>query len=356
MFYATLLSLSLISCSGNSTKESTSTSEAEVKAVPQIEVANYKEGDMIKEGDAIVLSFTLPTEAAKPDSIVLSLNDKTFQKGLLTAATIATNGMKMGRQRIVIEAYKGGIVAAEKYLSLNIKSATKPISYRYTIVSTYPHDTRAYTQGLAFDGNTLYEGTGQRGISDLRTVELKSGQVIKSAPLPDQIFGEGITILGDKVYQLSWQEQRGFIYNKSTLDRIGEFTYAGEGWGLTTDGKQLYQSDGTRAIRIIDPTTLSEKSRIEVFDNVGPVEYLNELEYIDGELWANIYQTDKIARINPENGRVLGYIDFSNLLPKEDYTETTDVLNGIAYHKATGKIYVTGKNWPKIFEVKVIQK
>lgn len=356
MVYAALLSLSLISCSGDSKKEATSASETEIKAAPQIEVSRYKEGDMIKEGDAIALSFTLPKEAANPDSIVVSLNDKPIQKGLQTSATITTNGMKMGRQRIVIEAYKGGTIAAEKYLSLNIKSASKPASYRYTVVATYPHDTRAYTQGLAFDGNTLYEGTGQRGISDLRIVDLKSGQVVKNTPLPDQVFGEGIAILGDKIYQLSWQEQRGFVYDKKTFQKVSEFTYAGEGWGLTTDGKMLYQSDGTRAIRIIDPANLTEKSRIEVFDNVGPVEYINELEYINGELWANIYQTDKIARIDPETGRVLGYIDFSNLLPKEDYTESTDVLNGIAYHKGTGKIYVTGKNWPKLFEVKVVKK
>ena len=356
MVYAALISLLLVACSGESKKEEASASETEIKAAPQIEVARYKDGDMVKEGDAIKLSFTLPKEAENPDSIVLTLNEKPFQKGLQTSATIATNGLKMGRQRIVIEAYKGGTVAAERYLSLNIKSSIKPASYRYTVAATYPHDTRAYTQGLAFDGNTLYEGTGQRGISDLRIVDLKSGQVVKNVPLPDQVFGEGIAILGDKIYQLSWQEQRGFIYKKGTLERIGEFTYAGEGWGLTTDGKVLYQSDGTRAIRIVDPANLTEKGRIEVYDNVGAVEYINELEYIDGELWANIYQADKVARIDPETGKVLGYIDFSNLLSREDYSETTDVLNGIAYHKATGKVYVTGKNWPKLFEVKVVKK
>jgi len=262
----------------------------------------------------------------------------------------------MGRQRIVVEAYKGGSIAAERYLSLSIKSNSKPVAYRYAVVNTFPHDTHAYTQGLVFDGNTLYEGTGQRGISDLRIVDLKSGQVQKNVPLPEQFFGEGITILNDKIYQLTWQEQRGFVYNKKTMEKVGEFSYAGEGWGITTDGKMLYQSDGTNAIRIVDPSSLTEKGRIEVYDNVGAVEYLNELEFINGELWANIYQTDKIARIDPSTGKVLGYIDFSNLLPKSDYTEGTDVLNGIAYHKSSGKIYVTGKNWPKLFEVKVTKK
>lgn len=356
MLYVALVALAFASCNGKSSETADKVGDTAIKAVPQIEVAKYKDGDMIKEGDAIVLSFSLPNEAAKPDSVVLSLNDKVIQSGQELSAKIETVGMKMGRQRIVVEAYKGGSIAAERYLSLSIKSNSKPVAYRYAVVNTFPHDTHAYTQGLVFDGNTLYEGTGQRGISDLRIVDLKSGQVQKNVPLPEQFFGEGITILNDKIYQLTWQEQRGFVYNKKTMEKVGEFSYAGEGWGITTDGKMLYQSDGTNAIRIVDPSSLTEKGRIEVYDNVGAVEYLNELEFINGELWANIYQTDKIARIDPSTGKVLGYIDFSNLLPKSDYTEGTDVLNGIAYHKSSGKIYVTGKNWPKLFEVKVTKK
>lgn len=356
MLYVALVALAFASCNGKSSETANKVGDTAIKAVPQIEVAKYKDGDMIKEGDAIVLSFSLPNEAAKPDSVVLSLNDKVIQSGQELSAKIETVGMKMGRQRIVVEAYKGGSIAAERYLSLSIKSNSKPVAYRYAVVNTFPHDTHAYTQGLVFDGNTLYEGTGQRGISDLRIVDLKSGQVQKNMPLPEQFFGEGITILNDKIYQLTWQEQRGFVYNKKTMEKVGEFSYAGEGWGITTDGKMLYQSDGTNAIRIVDPSSFTEKGRIEVYDNVGAVEYLNELEFINGELWANIYQTDKIARIDPSTGKVLGYIDFSNLLPKSDYTEGTDVLNGIAYHKSSGKIYVTGKNWPKLFEVKVTKK
>lgn len=353
MVYAALLALSLMSCSGEAKKEAGSASTGEIKALPQIEVTSLKDGDLIKEGDAIKLAYTLPQEASASDSIVVTFNDKTIEHGGQALVSIPTIGLKMGHQRIVIESYKNGKIAAERYLSVNVKSASAPASYTYTVVKTYPHDTHAYTQGLLFDGNTLYEGTGQKGISDLRIVDLTSGRVVKSTPLPNEIFGEGVTILGDKIYQLSWQEQRGFIYDRKKLEKLGEFTYAGEGWGLTTDGTLLLLSDGTNAIRRFDPKTLTEVSRIEVYDNTGAVDKLNELEYIDGEIWANVYMTDRVVRIDPETGKVLGSINFSNLLPKADYTEGTDVLNGIAYHKATGKIYVTGKNWPKLFEIKV---
>jgi glutamine cyclotransferase len=355
MIYAAIISLALVSC-GEKTSKTTDNGAEEIKATPLIEVANVRDGQVFTEGESIAISFKLPTEANGADSTVVTFNDKKLPKANNASVTIATDGLKLGRQRIVIEAYKNGSLVAEKYLSVVLKSKLKPTLYTYKVEKIYPHDTRAYTQGLLFDGNTLYEGTGQRGISDIRITDLVTGQVVKSAPLPSEIFGEGIAIVGDKAYQLSWQDQRGFIYNKHTLEKIGEFTYAGEGWGLATDGKVLFHSDGTNAIRLVDPSSLTELSRIEVYDNTGAVEYLNELEYINGEIWANIYQTDKIARIDPSTGRVNGYVDLSNILPKNDYTETTDVLNGIAYHKASGKIYVTGKNWPKLFEIKVVKR
>lgn len=342
------------SCTGST--NSKTGSPAEVKALPLIEVVAPADGELFAEGSSIEVKFKLPQEVAQVDSVIVSFNGAILSRGVETALSVDTKGAKMGRQELKIEAYKKGLVVAEKYTSVNIKSAGVPTQYTYNVIKTYPHDTHAYTQGLTFDNGILYEGTGQRGASELRIVDLKSGAVKKSIQLPNEIFGEGIAILGDKIFQLSWQEQRGFVYNKNTLEKIRDFMYPGEGWGLTTDGKLLFLSDGSNVIRILDPEKLMETSRIEVYDNKGAVTYLNELEYINGEIWANIYMTDNIVRIDPKSGRVLGYIDFKGILPKSDYAPDTDVLNGIAYNTQTGQLFVTGKYWPKMFEVKVVKK
>ena len=353
---AVVLFAILLSCKSNGSNANQTASTTETKIIPFIEVVSPKENEVIAEGKSVTLQYSLPTEATSSDSVVILLNNNKLYSGCPDLLNIPTEGLPMGTQRIVLAAYKSGDKVAEKHLSISIKSATKPTLYSYKVVNTYAHDNQAYTQGLTIDNNLLYEGTGQRGISDLRIVDLSTGQVEKSLPLPNYIFGEGIAVLNDKIYQLSWQEQRGFIYDKNKFEKIGEFVYPGEGWGITTDGNMLFMSDGTKSIRIIDPNTLAEKSRIEVYDNMSAVEYINELEFINGEIWANLYLTDKVARIDPSSGKVLGYIDFKNLLPSKDRTENTDVLNGIAYNSKTGQIFVTGKNWPKLFEIKIIKK
>ena len=354
-----LLAVSVVSvifqsCDGNSNKVASSAEE--IKALPLIEMSSPKDGELIAEGTSVPVKYSLPEGVKDVDSTVISFNGKVVSRGTEPAVVIQTAGLKMGRQEIKIEAYKGGAVAAEKYSSISIKSANKPTQYTYNVLKTYPHDTRAYTQGLTFDNNILYEGTGQKGESELRIVDLKSGAVQKSLQLPSDIFGEGIAILGDKIFQLSWQEQRGFVYDKRSFEKLREFMYPCEGWGLTTDGTVLFLSDGTNVIRVFDPEKLIEISRIEVYDDKSSVAYLNELEYINGEIWANIYMTDNIARIDPKTGQVLGYIDFKGLLPKADYGPDTDVLNGIAYNSHTGQLFVTGKKWPKLFEIKVQKK
>lgn len=228
-----------------------------------------------------------------------------------------------------------------------------PTVYGYRVVNTFPHDPVAFTQGLVYDGGGLLEGTGRWGESTLREVALETGSVLRSHALEPQYFGEGITLLGDRIYQLTWQEQTGFVYDRNTFAPLATFTYPHEGWGITHDGARLIVSDGTQTIRFWDPETLLETGRITVRDNEGPVNRLNELEYINNEIWANIWLTDLIARISPETGDVLGYVDLSGLLDTSAPAQPVDVLNGIAYDEATGRIFVTGKLWPSLFEIEV---
>jgi glutamine cyclotransferase len=230
-----------------------------------------------------------------------------------------------------------------------------PVAYTYRVINTYPHDPDAFTQGLDFDGDRLFEGTGRWGESSLREVGLESGTVLRSRPLDAQYFGEGITILNDKVFQLTWQEQTGFVYNRDTFEPLQTFTYPHEGWGITHDGTRLIVSDGTSTIRFWDADTLQEIGSITVRDHEGPVNRLNELEYVNGEIWANIWLTDLIARISPETGDVLGYIDLTNLLDTSALAQPADVLNGIAVNDA-GRVFVTGKLWPSLFEIEVIEE
>lgn len=225
-------------------------------------------------------------------------------------------------------------------------------AYSYEVVATYPHDPKAFTQGLQFADGILYETTGQEGESWVRKVDLASGAVQVQHDLADEFFGEGMVIWGDEIVTITWRSQKGFVFDKATLAPKREWTYAGEGWGLTADDTRIFMSDGTSQIRIIDPATLQETSRIDVTMNGKPVDQLNELEYIKGEIWANVFQTDRIARIDPATGEVKGVIYLGGLL-KPDERRNTDVLNGIAYDKAGDRIFVTGKYWPKLFEIRV---
>jgi glutaminyl-peptide cyclotransferase len=229
--------------------------------------------------------------------------------------------------------------------------------YTYRVVNAFPHDPAAFTQGLVYQDGIFYEGTGLRGQSTLRKVDPSTGQVLQGIRLPDQYFGEGIAILGQRLYQLTWQENTGFIYDKDSFELLDTWSYEGEGWGLATDGQRLLMSDGSHELRFLDPDTLAELGRLAVLDGEGqPVARLNELEWIEGEVWANVWLTDLIARIDPASGRLLGWIDLTGLLPDEDRAaQRVDVLNGIAYDAATGRLFVTGKWWPKLFEIELVE-
>jgi glutamine cyclotransferase len=245
-------------------------------------------------------------------------------------------------------------------------------------VDTYPHDPAAFTQGLVYQDGWLYEGTGLRGESSLRRVDLVSGDVQQFIELPDQYFGEGITIYGDKIYQLTWQSNVGFVYDLETFERIGEFTYPTEGWGLTHDGEHLIMSDGTALLYYLSPDTLEIVDQVEVTVDgetalrasipgfcfpfgertrvyVEPAIGFNELEYIEGEIWANVWASDCIARIDPQSGHLTSWIDLTHLLAQTDVTRPVDVLNGIAYDAHQDRLFVTGKLWPNLFQIEITQ-
>jgi len=226
--------------------------------------------------------------------------------------------------------------------------------YTCNIVNTYPHDRNAFTQGLVFEDGVLYEGTGRFGYSTLRRVELETGDILQIRELSAQFFGEGITIYGNKIIQLTWQSNIGFVYDKNSFELLQEFNYSTEGWGITHDGKRLIMSDGTSTLHFLDPQTFEEIGQLGVFDNDCPVTRLNELEYVQGEIYANVWQTDRVARIAPETGRVIGWVELGGLLTTEDRSEPVDVLNGIAYDAKTDRLFVTGKLWSKLFEIELI--
>lgn len=236
------------------------------------------------------------------------------------------------------------------------RHVAKPPEYTFKIVHTFPHDSNAFTQGLAYGDGLLYESTGLRGHSSLRKVRLETGEILQRIELPSDLFGEGITLLKNQVIQLTWQSHTGFVYRLNDFRLLRQFSYSGEGWGLASDGHQIFMSDGTPEIRVLDPATLAEKRRFTVHDGNKSVAELNELEFIDGELFANIWQTDRIARISPGNGEVVGWIDLTGLLSPVYQLGPGAVLNGIAYDLEGKRLFVTGKLWPKIFEIQLVPK
>ncbi|HKB14290.1 MAG TPA: glutaminyl-peptide cyclotransferase [Vicinamibacterales bacterium] len=227
--------------------------------------------------------------------------------------------------------------------------------YGYQVVRSYPHDHDAFTQGLQYVDGALYEGTGLNGRSSIRRVELETGKVLQRRDVPSQHFGEGITIFKADLIELTWQTHVAFVYDRKTFEPKKQFSYPGEGWGLTHDGTSLIMSDGSDELRYLDPITFAEKRRLKVTAEGAPLRNLNELEYVRGEIFANIWQTDYVARISPSTGKLTGYVDLRGLLTPAERA-STDVLNGIAYDEAHDRLFVTGKLWPKLFEIKVVKK
>lgn len=291
------------------------------------------------------------------NSIEIKLQDQVTPIRLSEKFTIDVSELKLGNHELQVTLEVNGetVKISEKIKILN---SEKPKLYTYEIVNTYPHDILAYTQGLEFHGDTLYESTGQRGESTLRKVDYETGEVLKKVELDQFYFGEGLTILSDKIYQLTWQSQEGLVYDLESMKLLNKFAYSEskEGWGLCNDGEQLYKSDGTDKIWMLDAESLEEVSFIQPTTNKAVLNQVNELEWVDGKIYANTYQKDGVVIINPKTGGVEGVVDFRGLRDKVKQHSRLDVLNGIAYHASSKRLFVTGKNWNQLFEVNLIEK
>ncbi|MDQ3914779.1 MAG: glutaminyl-peptide cyclotransferase [Actinomycetota bacterium] len=258
------------------------------------------------------------------------------------------------RRRLAAAAAAALLAACSSGAPASDAQASAPVEGPgYVQVGKFPHDPEAFTQGLGFRGTALFEGTGLEGRSSLRRVDLETGEVLRQVELADHLFGEGITIMGRRIYQITWQNGRCFVYDRRTFERVKRFSYEGEGWGLTHAGARLIMSDGTATIRFRDPESFAVLDEIEVTDDGEPVAMLNELEWVNGEIFANVWQTDEVVRIDPETGNVTGRLDLTALRQQEDAEGPHDVTNGIAYMKAEDRLFVTGKLWSNVYEIEL---
>jgi len=316
---------------------------------------NYKMGEVVQ------VNFTTRLKDGLLDKIEISVDGKLLQtsKNLTNTISYKTSDFGVGKHIVKISAIKSDGVSGENYEEIFVTSDVKPIKYTYQIVAVYPHNIAHWTQGLEFRDNILFEGTGQEGSSSIYQLDLKTGKAQKEYKLENQYFGEGITILNNKIFELTYKNDIGFIYDLNTFKILNTWKYKSkEGWGLTNDGNSLIMSDGTENIYFIHPETFKEIRKIQVCNEKNVVKNLNELEYIKGEIWANIWTTDNLVIIDPKTGKVTGEVNLSGLNGSilQNKNDQIDVLNGIAWNPVSDKIYVTGKLWPKLFEIKLIRK
>jgi glutamine cyclotransferase len=362
--YISLISLVLvavISCSGSAGRQGAKGPEdaavvkdSDTRPVKRlIEVLSPADNASFTCTDKINFSVTHAAGQVHVDSVQVWVGSRL---ALTISSLPATAELVMdgdpGRISVRAVAYSQATKPQTVAMFINLVSDIDPVTYRHRVIKSYPHDRKAYTQGLVYDSGFFYEGTGQQGESSLRKVDPETGKVLSQASLDGSLFGEGVALLGDRIYQLTWTSKVGFVYEKETLRQVNRIYYQTQGWGLTTMGDSLVMSDGTNVIWFLD-ADFNVLSSVDVWDNKGVVDNLNELEMIDGELWANIWQTDRIARIDPRTGKVLGYVELNNLLPREERRPETDVLNGIAWDAEGRRLFVTGKYWPRLYEITV---
>jgi len=307
------------------------------------------------------LTISISEKNNKPiDSVQFSIGNKKIESNG-TTSTLNINNFKLGKHTITaLVFYQNKTEKVSK--TVYFMADTAPEIYTYKIINTYPHDKNAFTQGLEYYNGYLFEGTGRKGQSYIRKVELETGKALQQKDLDAAYFGEGITVFNNKIYQLTWQSGFGIVYDLETFEKEKEFKYTKslQGWGLANNGKQLLKTDGTERIWFLNPETLLEESYIEAYTNKRKVENLNELEYINGLIYANIWQQNSILIINPQTGKVEGVADLDGLkkeiLKEQNLTDSDEVLNGIAYDKENNRIFVTGKHWAKLYEIELIKK
>ncbi|SDB43003.1 Glutamine cyclotransferase [Flavobacteriaceae bacterium MAR_2010_188] len=310
---------------------------------------NHKD-DHFKVGDTLKLNIS-QGKNTEFETVTYTLDSKSF-----TDNTVLKD-LKLGAHTITAT-INANSNTTEVSKVIYINSSVAPKIYSFKIINVYPHDITSYTQGLEFHDGELYESTGQYKESKLRKVNFETGEVLKNIDLEDQYFGEGLTVLNDNLYQLTWKSNIGFVYDINTFEKTRTFNYGNskEGWGLCNDGSKLYKSDGTERIYTLNPENLAEGDYIEVYTNNGKIASLNELEWINGKIYANIYQRNGVAIVDPTTGAVDGVVDFSSLRKKVTQHPGLDVLNGIAYNPERNTIFVTGKHWDKLFEVEISEK
>lgn len=337
----------LYSC--NSTKEQKNKPSPRVKSLSKI--VEPRNGLRQTIGDTIQFKISSNNSEVTIDSVEI------LNEGRIVADNQqiwVTNAENPGKHNLTVSVYLSNGTTEKKRHSVTLLSDIEPLRYTYRITNTYPHDPDAFTEGLFIENGQLFESTGEKGQSTLRKVDLESGKVLKSIDLASQYFGEGIAPFDNYIYMLSWKERTGFVFDKNSFEQIRQFTYPTEGWGMTTNGKELIMSDGTYIIRFMEPESFSENRQIKVYDQNGPVDFLNELEYINGDLFAVRWQTEMVYIIDPESGKVKGILDLEGIFDYSLYDRRIDVLNGIAYNEKTDRYYITGKWWPKLFEIQLV--
>lgn len=347
-----------VSCNG-SVKSDNDTSEAnETPKELSANLVNIEEPDdgaKYSSGDEIILKLSLRGNII-PDSVRVFFDGEPLAtiKAPDLEYAFDTRSSRLGRLPLKIMAYEGNKRPQVLTHFVTVMSDIKPDLYSYRVINMYPHDINAYTQGLVYHDGYFYESTGGEGESTLRKVEIETGNVLKIHNLESKFFGEGLVLYDGRLFQLTWRNNVGFVYDIQSFEEIKRVHYTTQGWGLTSNGQELIMSDGTNKLYFLEPEYFTVVSSIEVYDDNSQVWQLNELEYINGEIWANIYTTDRIARIDPSTGKVLAYIDLTGILPDEDRHPELAELNGIAWDNNKGRLFITGKNWPRLFEIELV--
>ena len=321
----------------------------------QILISSPTNLGMYTIGEKIKVNASIPG-GLNPDSVKISFNNNIQIVETTLNFELPTDSANAGNNRIIINAWVKGKDYTNS-ISVLLRSNIVPQQYTYKIVKKYPHDQKNYTQGLIYENGFIYEGTGQYGESMLLKYKLSNNELTQSFNLPQDVFGEGIVASKNHLYQLTWQSHVAYEYEKETFKLINKFDFGTEGWGITNLNDNLVMSDGSYTLYVLSPESFNEIKRIEVYDNVGPVSMLNELEFINGEIYANVYQTDQIVIINPKNGCVIAKIDLTGLLDKTKIKDhDVDVLNGIAWDESGKRLFLTGKWWPEMYEVQLVKK
>lgn len=326
------------------------------KPIAKISITSDKK--TITSGDSVTIHISVKVKDGELEKSNLFMNNELIKTSKEAEFDHRMELTATGKHQIKIVSIKTDGVEGVNFQSLEVVSDIQPEMLTYEVVRSYPHNTEHFTQGLEFHDGVLYESTGENGKSGIFKIDIETGKVLKSVALENEYFGEGISIMDDKIYQLTYKSQIGFVYDLNSFARIDSFTYqTPQGWGLTNDGHYLIKTDGTEFMHFIDPSDMQVVKKVPVYDRQGPVQYLNELEYYNGYVYANIWTTNNAVKIDPETGKVVSKINFEGLLPViYDPEKPVDVLNGIAINGENGKMYVTGKLWPKLFEVKLIKK